>query len=70
MQSDQTIRELERSIGYTFLRKDLLRQSLTHSSLKSLQENNEVLEFLGDAVLGFYLCRRLVEEFPYLNEGI
>lgn len=69
MQSDQTIRELERSIGYTFLRKDLLRQSLTHSSLKSLQENNEVLEFLGDAVLGFYLCHRLVEEFPYLNEG-
>jgi ribonuclease-3 len=52
---------LELAMGHTFLDRDLLRQALTHSSAG--QENNERLEFLGDAVLGFLVSRYLVDMF-------
>lgn len=43
----------EEAIGYTFRDKNLLRTAFTHNSYTNLrgEENNERLEFLGDAVL-------------------
>ena len=64
---------LEKNIGYTFINKDLLAQSLTHSSYayehqKDIKDN-EILEFLGDSVLGFILCDFLYKNFQGLSEG-
>jgi ribonuclease-3 len=50
----------------------LLEQALTHSSYSYEQgsdSNNERLEFLGDAVLGFVVTDHVVRVFPDLQEG-
>jgi len=64
---------LEKRIQYFFADKNLLKQALTHSSYAyESQEDvtdNEVLEFLGDSVLGLLLADYLVETFPGLSEG-
>ncbi len=64
---------LEKRIDYTFKNKDLLIQSLTHSShayehQKEIKDN-EILEFLGDSVVGFILCDFLYRNFQGLSEG-
>ena len=47
--------QLERSIGYNFKNKELLKKALTHTSYAYEQnvESNEKLEFLGDSILEF-----------------
>ncbi len=57
------IQGAEEKIGYSFKDKMLLRKCFTHSSYSNENknaENNEVLEFFGDAILDFavteYLC--------------
>ena len=49
--------QLEEQIGYHFVNPDLLQQALTHSSWGV--ENNERLEFLGDAVLNLVVASGL-----------
>ncbi len=66
--------ELERKIGYTFRRRDLLDRALTHRSYAHERggmrlADNEALEFLGDAILGFLVSAWLFELFPTLPEG-
>jgi ribonuclease-3 len=59
--------ELERSIGYVFRDKALLRNALTHPSMKNVcpgEPDYQRLEFLGDAVLGLVLAECL-----YANTG-
>lgn len=58
---------LQRALGYTFVRSDLLIQALTHRSYGSV--NNERLEFLGDSVLNCSVARALYDAFPDLPEG-
>ena len=58
---------LEKDLEYTFEDKNLLIKALTHTS--SSQENNEVLEFLGDSVLNLIVTELLLEKFPNENEG-
>lgn len=64
---------LEERIGYKFENKDLLVEALTHSSyvqdLSQRTRDNELMEFLGDAVLNFTVTVRLVEAFPEYDEG-
>ena len=53
---EQTMRELQERIGYTFHRQELLKSALMHSSYTNethlpKYKCNERLEFLGDAVL-------------------
>ena len=57
----------EKNLEYTFKDKNLLIKALTHTS--SSQENNEVLEFLGDSVLNLIVTELLLEKFPNENEG-
>ena len=54
-------------IGYVFADEGLLRQALTHRSAS--RENNERLEFLGDAVINLVVAEALFDRFPALEEG-
>ena len=68
------VSEFEQRIGYTFIRRELLRRGLTHKSYsheaKDLDvRHNETFEFLGDSVLGFVIGDLLFRHFPELDEG-
>ncbi len=54
-------------LGYEFADPGLLERSLTHRSAGST--NNERLEFLGDALLGFVIAEELYRRWPDLDEG-
>ncbi|AUB83698.1 ribonuclease III [Candidatus Thiodictyon syntrophicum] len=60
-------RRLARALGHPFARADLLQQALTHRSAGAV--NNERLEFLGDALIGFTIAEALVGRFPHADEG-
>jgi ribonuclease III len=68
---------LEAAIGHYFRARELLCRALTHKSLVCEQaagvahvhSDNEQLEFLGDAVLGFLVSEALVDRYPDLPEG-
>ena len=67
-------KELEEIIGYSFNDKELLKLAMTHSSYanehnNSKLENNERLEFLGDAVLELTVSSFLYNEYKNVNEG-
>src|SRR5690242_1625950 len=55
------------AIDHAFANPALLRQALTHRSYGT--PNNERLEFIGDAVLGFVVALLLYERFPNVPEG-
>jgi len=59
---------LYRRLGYVFHKPELLVQALTHRSANRKQ-NNERLEFLGDAQLGYMVALWLFEQFPQAAEG-
>ena len=66
--------ELEHLIDYHFKDISFLHEALTHSSaLNELSggaaQDNERLEFLGDAVLGLMVASLLLERFPDKREG-
>jgi ribonuclease-3 len=65
---------LEQTLGVDFGDKSLLQRALTHRSYLNehpefLLEDNERLEFLGDAVLDFLTGEHLYHRFPELREG-
>src|SRR5947207_3743261 len=64
------LEECQEAIGYRFLKPDLLRAALTHTSGADTRlASNERLEFLGDAVLGLVVCEQLFLRFPEYQEG-
>ncbi|MGH9405388.1 MAG: ribonuclease III [Terriglobia bacterium] len=69
----RSIEHLQETIGYRFRKPELLIEALTHSSYASESsgrpKNNEQLEFLGDAVLGFVVSSKLADAFPDCPEG-
>jgi ribonuclease III len=54
-------------LGYRFSKLALLRRAITHRS--AAKENNERLEFLGDAILNFLVADFLYTRFPMAQEG-
>ncbi len=60
-------------LGYRFRDESLLCRALTHSSLAVEQhrmgEDNERLEYLGDAVLEHLVSRYLFDTHPEMREG-
>ena len=65
---------LERLVGYRFRDPGLLEHALTHTSRANEDVSggvidNESLEFLGDAVLGFAIADILFRRFPDRDEG-
>jgi ribonuclease-3 len=72
--SEESFARLEALLGYEFRDKSLLTRALTHRSFVNEHEgqgirNNESMEFLGDAVLGFIVSARICDRFPGSNEG-
>lgn len=67
------LEKLQNKIDYHFSDDSLLFQALTHSSYAyeagGETADNEVLEFLGDSVLGFIIADYLYRNYPQLNEG-
>jgi ribonuclease-3 len=67
------VAELEETIGYEFKDDELLQSALTHRSFrfenKDVECDNERLEFLGDAILGFLAAAYLYETFVEHAEG-
>ena len=63
---------IEVRLGYRFRDPALLARSLTHRSFASAhpRENNEQIEFLGDAVLSVAMSDLLLRRFPQHREGI
>ncbi len=76
--------DLERVLGYTFRDSHLLVLALTHRSFafentaavnstsnanSDPKNDNEQLEFLGDAVLGMIAAQSLIRHFPQSREG-
>jgi ribonuclease-3 len=65
---------LQRAISYRFRDRGLLEHAMTHTSRANEDvsggvTDNESLEFLGDAVLGFVVADMLFREFPECDEG-
>jgi len=64
---------IEARLGYRFRRTELLQAALTHPSFRhehpEVREDNQRLEFLGDAVLGLLLAEQLFREKPEADEG-
>jgi ribonuclease-3 len=65
---------LQQAIGYRFRDIGLLEHAMTHTSRANEDvsggvRDNESMEFLGDAVLGFVIADHLFREFPEFDEG-
>ena len=65
------IETVEKSIGYIFKNKELLKKALTHTSYahENNKESNEKLEFLGDSILEFVSSKYIYNKYPKLKEG-
>lgn len=66
--------EIEKIVGVVFKNKKWLRQAFTHRSYlneekKGEKISNERLEFLGDAILEFWISEKLFTSFPDYPEG-
>ena len=62
--------KLERVLGYSFARSELLETALTHpSAAVGSDVHYERLEFLGDAVLDLAIADLLMRKFPTAKEG-
>lgn len=65
---------IEKKLGVTFKDENLLKNALIHRSYLNENrepglENNERLEFLGDAVLELIISAELYRKFPNKKEG-
>lgn len=61
------MKALMEALGYSFRDEALLRRALTHPSMG--KEDNQRLEFLGDAVLQYLMSDRLYQRHPEDREG-
>jgi ribonuclease-3 len=65
---------LQQAAGYRFRDRGLLEHALTHTSRANEDASggvadNESMEFLGDALLGFVVADLLFRDFPAFDEG-
>ena len=61
------MKKVMEALGYAFRDEGLLRRALTHPSAG--KEDNQRLEFLGDAVLQYLMSDRLYRRHPEDREG-
>lgn len=66
----QLVSQLEHLLGFTPDHLPYYQLALMHrSKLEEIAENNERLEFLGDAILGSVIADYLFKKYPYQSEG-
>jgi dsRNA-specific ribonuclease len=63
------INKLQKILKVKFKKLDLLKQAITHKSYNS-NINYEILEFLGDRILGLTISNKLIELYPDEKVGI
>jgi ribonuclease III len=71
---DQLFKQFQAKIGIQFSNEKLLKQAFTHSSYVNEHrrkpfEDNERLEFLGDAVLELTVSQFLYKKYTTMSEG-
>lgn len=68
---EKSLELLEEKLGYRFNSKSLLLTAITHRSFSPSTRVNEQqrLEFLGDAILNFCVSSAIYEKFPEWDEG-
>jgi ribonuclease III len=71
---DNKFTKFQEKIGFSFHDETLLKQAFTHSSYvnehrRKPYEDNERLEFLGDAVLELTISKYLFNKYPMMSEG-
>jgi ribonuclease III len=73
MTEEFTLEALEVVIGYPFKNRDFLELALTHTSFANEKnapsQQNERLEFLGDAILSAILADALYQSYPAEREN-
>jgi ribonuclease III len=63
-------KNLRNVLGFTPGKTALYKAALTHRSVRdSADENNERLEYLGDAILSGIIADYLFKKYPYKEEG-
>jgi ribonuclease-3 len=63
-------KELKNILGFKPQNISLYKTALTHRSVReNIDENNERLEYLGDAVLSALIADYLFKRYPYKEEG-
>ena len=72
---EDPLRALEKTLGYHFIDRALLETALTTPSYRADRaadrvEDNQRLEFLGDAVFGLLAAQRVYEMFAGEDEGL
>jgi len=72
--SENKFTQLQEQTGFLFNDEKLLKQAFTHSSYvnehrRKPYEDNERLEFLGDAVLELTVSKYLFLKYPMMSEG-
>lgn len=66
----QLLLQLEHLLGFTPRHLPYYQLAFTHrSNIEVIAENNERLEFLGDAILGAIIAEYLFKKYPYQPEG-
>jgi len=66
----QLLSQLEHLLGFTPKHLPFYQLALMHrSKIEELEQNNERLEFLGDAMLGAIVAEYLFKKYPYQTEG-
>ncbi len=68
--------QVKKTLGLTFRDAQWLESALTHPSFRN--ENSKItglfdfdrLEFFGDSILNFCVCRKIYSLFPEANEGL
>lgn len=66
----QLLLQLEHLLGFTPKHMPYYEMALNHrSKIEDAQDNNERLEFLGDAILGALVAEYLFKRYPYQPEG-
>lgn len=66
------VKDLEHRLGHVFSDPALLERALTHASVGAgagKTRDNEVLEFIGDRVIGLLAAERLAQLHPQAPEG-
>ncbi|MBE3570587.1 MAG: ribonuclease III [Bacillales bacterium] len=71
---EQQFQQLQEKLEIDFHDKSLFMQAFTHSSYvnehrKKPNDDNERLEFLGDAVLELTVSNYLFNKYPFMSEG-
>ncbi|MBQ6235590.1 MAG: ribonuclease III [Clostridia bacterium] len=70
MLTKEHLTELQSRIGYSFQNPAYLKRALMHSSyVPGTGDDNERMEFLGDAVLELCVSEELFFRFPNMQEG-